>query len=473
MSEVLHYPALSALFARFRRPVVLIDLETTGGHFLQDRITEAAFLRFDNGKTERFQQLVNPQTEISEFITRLTGIDNAMVADAPDFSTLAPELLGKLQGALIVAHNSKFDYQFLCNEFARAGLPFAAQTLCTVQLSRRLYPQFHKHSLESIIERHGISTAARHRAMDDVLALADFLEFALGEYGTDAVEKQARLLLNPQAFPENLPEPLHAALNRLPDSDGVSVWLDNEGRALHIAAHLQAFREAAALTAKPNAPLRRAATLVFHPSAGAIDSLVIKALLQEEYARPSEYSDNDAVQAKKAADKTYFAVHFAAEQTAEGKALRARIVPLSDGLSEQQTYGLFLHKKAAKAALREWAEAYGLCQKLLDILPYTLPENSPCPAAQSGKNCHCTGSGGRELQYRDTAAFADRLPVAGWGQAREIRVHEALPFGTRRARHLLKHGLLQLPDGRFLFDSSLPALVKEALKEKRNVETVS
>ncbi|TFV00908.1 3'-5' exonuclease, partial [Bacillus stratosphericus] len=147
--------------------------------------TEVALLRFENGRAERYERLVNPQRSVSAFITRLTGISNEMVTAAPAFADLVGELLPLLRGSLLVAHNSRFDYTFLCHEFRRAGVDFAAPALCSVKLSRRLYPQFHKHNLDSIIERFGISAANRHRALADVLALADFLEASLAEKGAE------------------------------------------------------------------------------------------------------------------------------------------------------------------------------------------------------------------------------------------------------------------------------------------------
>ncbi|WP_066569115.1 PolC-type DNA polymerase III [Snodgrassella sp. CFCC 13594] len=164
-------------------PVAIVDLETTGGHFEQDRITEIAILRLYQGQWQRHQWLVNPQQPISEFITSLTGISNDMVADAPVFGALAERLLPLLRGHLLVAHNSRFDYTFLRREFARAGIAFAAPTLCTVQFSRKLYPQHFKHNLDSIIARFHIQIdpADRHRAMGDVVALSQFLSLSLAE----------------------------------------------------------------------------------------------------------------------------------------------------------------------------------------------------------------------------------------------------------------------------------------------------
>ncbi|OSI06653.1 3'-5' exonuclease, partial [Neisseria zoodegmatis] len=127
------WPLLAGCFARLGIPVAIVDLESTGGNLYQDRVTEVAILRFENGQIARYEWLVNPQQPIPSFITGLTGIDDTMVANAPVFAELVSELLPLLRGALLVAHNSRFDYTFLRHEFQRAGVDFAAPTLCTVQ----------------------------------------------------------------------------------------------------------------------------------------------------------------------------------------------------------------------------------------------------------------------------------------------------------------------------------------------------
>src|SRR5664279_5436940 len=120
---------------------VLLDLETTGGNATRDRITEIAAVRFEHGvEVARWSTLVNPGVYISGFIEQLTGISNAMVADAPSFDEVAPQLLKLLDGAVLVAHNVRFDHGFLQNEFARMDVTLRTKTLCTVRLSRLLYP---------------------------------------------------------------------------------------------------------------------------------------------------------------------------------------------------------------------------------------------------------------------------------------------------------------------------------------------
>jgi DNA polymerase-3 subunit epsilon len=96
------------------------------------------------------------------------------VADAPSFADVAEEVLERLEGRLFIAHNARFDYGFLKNEFKRAGHDFRATVLCTVKLSRKLFPQHARHNLDSLIERHGLSVSSRHRALGDAQLIHQF-----------------------------------------------------------------------------------------------------------------------------------------------------------------------------------------------------------------------------------------------------------------------------------------------------------
>ena len=230
MTHTMRWPNLAAAFAGFGRPVAVVDLESTGGNFYRDRITEVAVLRFERGVAKRYEWLVNPQQPIPKFVAELTGITDETVSGAPVFADIAADLLPLLHGAVVVAHNSRFDYTFLRHEFRRAGMDFAAPALCTVQLSRRLYPQFYRHNLDSIIERFGIAVESRHRAMADVAALSDFLERSLVEKGAEEWGRHCRSLMNPKMLPASLPEGLSRRLYQLPDSSGVLIWLIRKRR---------------------------------------------------------------------------------------------------------------------------------------------------------------------------------------------------------------------------------------------------
>nr|MDA8107844.1 3'-5' exonuclease [Betaproteobacteria bacterium] len=174
-------------------PLAIVDLETTGANAARDRITEIAVIEVEAGKLSgEWSTLVNPETPIPPAIQALTGITNDMVAGAPTFGQLADALSERLAGRVLVAHNARFDYGFLRQEFERAGIRYAARTLCTVKLSRRLYPEHARHNLDSLIARHGLACRMRHRALGDADAVWQFLRVAAAEHGGEALAAAAR-----------------------------------------------------------------------------------------------------------------------------------------------------------------------------------------------------------------------------------------------------------------------------------------
>ena len=201
---------------------VLLDLETTGGNPLDCRITEIAAVRVENGlEVARWSTLVNPGTRIPPLIQNLTGISDAMVADAPSFDEIGATLLKLLDGAVLVAHNVRFDHGFLLHEYARMDVVLRVKTLCTVRLSRKLYPQHKGHGLDAIMQRHGLTTLSRHRAMGDVDLMQGFLQVATQELGADAISQQAQILLQGSAA---LPPHLETNVADIPETAGVYLF---------------------------------------------------------------------------------------------------------------------------------------------------------------------------------------------------------------------------------------------------------
>ena len=148
-------------------PIVFVDLETTGGSTSEHRITEVGVVGIGPAGVSRWSSLVDPQQPIPSFIQQLTGITNAMVRGAPTFDAIAPALFERLSGKLFVAHNASFDRGFLRGEFRRVGLAFDPDVLCTVRLSRALFPAEKRHGLDALVERHGLVPSDRHRALAD------------------------------------------------------------------------------------------------------------------------------------------------------------------------------------------------------------------------------------------------------------------------------------------------------------------
>ena len=212
---------------------VLLDLETTGATPLKDRITEIALIKFEAGReVSRWQTLVNPEAPIPAFIQKLTGIDNNMVASAPTFKEVAAELLDYLNDSVLCAHNVRFDHGFLKNEFKRIGIVLRQKMLCTVKLSRTLYPMHRSHSLDAIINRHSLTCTARHRAMGDVEMMVGFIEAANTELGTVTVQKAVEALLKGS---KSLPPHIDANLiDDMPNTSGVYIFYGDTDLPLYI-----------------------------------------------------------------------------------------------------------------------------------------------------------------------------------------------------------------------------------------------
>ena len=203
-------------------PLAFVDLETTGATAASDHITEIGIVEVDpDGTVREWQQLVNPGVPISPFIQQLTGISNAMVAAAPPFAAIADEVFARLQGRLFIAHNARFDYGFLKQEFARSGLCFRATTLCTVKLSRDLYPDYKRHSLDALIERHQLRAAARHRALADAQLVHQFWQKIHVDRSLDEIACALDLQHASPALP---PELDPAILDQLPEKGGVYLF---------------------------------------------------------------------------------------------------------------------------------------------------------------------------------------------------------------------------------------------------------
>lgn len=214
------------------RALAFVDLETTGATAASDRITEIGIVEVDeDGAVREWQQLVNPGTRIPPFIERLTGISNELVAAAPPFAAVAEETLRRLAGRLFVAHNARFDYGFLKNEFRRLGVTFRAPLLCTVKLSRTLFPEHKRHNLDSLIERHNLAADARHRALADARLIRQFWQ----KIHVDRSSGEIDAALAAQNARPSLPPQLDAGIvDDLPDTPGVYVFHGDNGLPLYV-----------------------------------------------------------------------------------------------------------------------------------------------------------------------------------------------------------------------------------------------
>jgi DNA polymerase-3 subunit epsilon len=214
------------------QPLVFLDLETTGTNAVHDRITEVGLIEVGpGGRASEWSTLVNPGTRIPSVIQSLTGITDVMVALAPTFSEIASGLLARIEGKLLVAHNARFDYGFLRNEFSRAGHRYTSRVLCTVKLSRKLSPHESRHNLDALLARHGLVCEARHRAMGDARAIWLLMQHWLQVIDPARIAAAVEGLVKAPAVPAGLPE---GALDDIPDTPGVYRFYGDNGVILYV-----------------------------------------------------------------------------------------------------------------------------------------------------------------------------------------------------------------------------------------------
>ena len=158
----------------------ILDIETTGGKFNEEGITEIAIYKFDGHNTiDQFISLVNPEKEIQEFVVKLTGINNKMLKNAPKFFEVAKRIIEITKDCILVAHNAAFDYRILKTEFRRLGFDYSRNTLCTVELSQKLITNQPSYSLGKLTKSLGIPMSNRHRASGDALATIQLFKLLL------------------------------------------------------------------------------------------------------------------------------------------------------------------------------------------------------------------------------------------------------------------------------------------------------
>ncbi len=341
---------------------VLLDLETTGGNPVRDRITEIAAVRIEDGiEVARWSSLVNPGTGIPAFIEQLTGISNAMVQDAPPFDEVATRLLELLDGAVLVAHNVRFDHGFLLNELARMDIALRVKTLCTVRLSRALYPQHRGHGLDAIMQRHGLSTSARHRAMGDVDVVQSWLQLAEKDLGAAQVHQQALILLQGSAA---LPPQLDTHVADIPETAGVYLFFGEGplplyiGKSIQLRSRVMSHFQAASKEAREMRIAQEIRRIEWIETAGELGALLLEARLVKE--------KQPVYNRQLRRERTLCAWRLDEQPQARPLLTLVR----GDDLQPQQfdqMYGAYRTKSQAVTQLRELADTHQLCLQALGL----------------------------------------------------------------------------------------------------------
>jgi DNA polymerase-3 subunit epsilon len=399
--------------------LAIVDVETTGQSAVYGRIIEIAVIRVEKGKIVRkFASLVNPERYISPMIQGLTGISNEDVADAPTFARIARQVQKLLGGAVFVAHNARFDYGFVKNEFAALGIPFTARCLCTVKLSRKLHPEHRRHDLTSLIERHGISCDARHRALGDAEAVFEFLRMVVEQAEPDRLQEAVNQILKTSSLPSGLDQ---ESFDALPEMPGVYLFYGKSGELLYVGKsvnirdRVRSHFSGDTTSAKEGELCRQVHRIEYRQTAGELGALLLESQLIKEL-RPIYNSMARRVRNLIVARR---------RKTREGYTRVAL-----DEIDHIQTgdttsiMGVFKHEKQATEFLVKIAREHRLCHKLLG-LEHTksycfLYHLKQCDGA-------CVGEEPPEsYNERVEQAFASRRVVA-WPFAGGILIEEKEP----------------------------------------------
>jgi DNA polymerase-3 subunit epsilon len=414
--------------ASLRGPVACVDLETTGGLARQHRIIEVGIVLLEGGEVvEQWSSLVHPGRRVSPGIAAFTGIDDAMLVDAPRFEDVAAEVRRRLQGRLFVAHNARFDYGFLRSEFRRLGERFTAPVLCTVRLSRSLYAEHPRHNLDTLMERFGLTCAARHRALGDAQVLPGLLAAMERQRGAEALHEAVTAALHEARLPAHLPPEL---ADDLPEGPGVYLFRDDGGALLHVGrsrnvrsrvfdhfARSQRPGKEAQLTAQ----VRRVEWI---ETGGELGALLLESRLVQEFAppgnrRPRGHRQDCVVQLARV-----------------GGGLVPQVVPLDDDafVDDAAVYGPFRSESDAWRAIEGKARDAGLCLKLLGR-EHT---DGSCFAHQVGK-CRgaCIGLEPRALHDARLQMTLVSLRLRPWPFAGPIGIREPAPDARGTCVHVL------------------------------------
>lgn len=209
----------------------ILDIETTGGKYNEEGITEIAIYQH-NGQivTDQFISLVNPERPIQPFVEKLTGINSKMLRNAPRFFEVAKRIIQITENCLIVAHNTDFDYRILRTEFKRLGYNFEKNSLCTVSLSQELLPDMESYKLGKLVRSLGIPISDRHRAQGDALATVKLFELLLEkDSGKEILKSQIKAL-----HAHQVPSKYLSIIEELPTATGVYYLHNAVGDVLYI-----------------------------------------------------------------------------------------------------------------------------------------------------------------------------------------------------------------------------------------------
>jgi len=408
--------------------VACIDLETTGGTAVHHRVIEVGIVLLDDGEVvEEWSSLVNPGMRIPSSIESFTGISNEMVADAPPFEDLRDEVRRRLDGRLFVAHNARFDYGFVRNEFRRLGEKFSAPVLCTVRLSRALFAEHARHNLDTLIERYGLDCGQRHRALGDAAVLPPLLAAFEQAAGSERLQEMALAAQQDSRLPAHLPSDL---ADDLPDGPGVYLFRGEGGTLLYVGksrnlrSRVLGHFASEHRSSKEAKLARQVRAVEWTETGGELGALLLESQLVKELA-PS---------ANRRLRKPAGLQGVRLEDRADGIAVCVEPLDATAFDDAGEWYGPFRTERDARRALEGKAREAGLCLKAMGLER----GDGSCFAYQLGR-CRgaCVGNEPRALHDARLRLALASLRLKPWPFPGAIGIRERGAPGERAVLHVI------------------------------------
>ena len=333
----------------------ILDIETTGGQFNEEGITEIAIYKYDGHEiVDQFISLINPEIPIQPFVVKLTGINNEMLRGAPKFFEVAKRIIEMTNDCVLVAHNASFDYRILRTEFRRLGYDFHIKTLCTVELSQRLMPEQPSHSLGKLVRALGIPMADRHRASGDAMATVKLFKMLLDKDLEKTIVKE---LIRFEVIKGVSPKLLDI-IESLPSRTGIYYIHREDGKIIYIGQSKNIKKRVNQHFTGITSSAKKIQTEVFTVTYEETGSELIALLKESE-----EIKKNSPIYNRMARKKTMNWAIYAEKDADEYLNLKLQ---KADGRKKEIT--AFASQQEGKNALNRITASYELCPKLTGLL---------------------------------------------------------------------------------------------------------
>jgi len=388
------------------RALAFVDIETTGLSPAENRVAEIGVITVDSGRIERWSTLLRAPSR-----RELDSAIDSQLADehdqAPAFADIAPELVRRLSGRLFIAHNARFDYSFLRAEFERVGISFAAQVVCSVMLSRKLYPDLQHHNLDALAETHRLAVEERHRALPDAELLWQWWQVIHRENARKTIDRVIAGLLTAPLLPPQLDPSL---IDRLPRAPGAYALFDEEDRPLVVGAaanlklHVLNYFRLDRASGRALEHAHRVARITWHATRGMIGARLCAA-------------KQDAVlftDAKRRLDIPAYTWRL----RPDGNPCVA-LAAIGEAASEDHdSYGLFPTERKARNALLRLARKHRLCRELLGLA------GDECPGCTGTLSAGCTQAVDRKRELIRIFEALRPLRVPAWPYGGPVGIRE-------------------------------------------------